>query len=574
MKKKIVGILVCMLLIVTAVSTTVNSEDNNIDNQILIENNSYENCGCGITNNAKLRIRLMEEMPISKDLDEISTKPMVIETPDYFNWMDYEGQDWTTPIKDQGDCGSCWDFAAIGALESIINIREGRADLDLDLSEQYVLSCLPRSGNCIGGEAFSAFYYIMCNRSSGNNCNGIIPEFCFPYKGIDPDGFNGFNYDNDPVLCDEKCEDWENYLIPISDCAVWYPDDTPEDREAIKSQIMQNGPVTTAYMVTWYIHEKDNFIDWSCKNHDSDDYFSSSLQFNMTNHLVVIVGWKDDPSIGNGGYWICKNSWGTVFGINGFFNIEYGCLRIDTTAISSVDYNPDVVVNWVPVADADGLYYGDVGSEIIFDASGSFDHEGEIVSYLWDFGDGYNEYGMVVSHNYDSQEVYPITLTVSDNEGNVANDTTWAFIGRSNGPPIKPTIEGPTEGKKGIEYDFSFSSTDPDGDDIYYFIHWGDGLIERWFGPYSSGETVTINHTWYGKATFAITAKAKDEYEFCSDWANFELSLLRIKSFDNNLNIFNWIFERFPNAFPILKNIIRLALEGNYEKLFLQEVKL
>ena len=71
--------------------------------------------------------------------------PSIIDTPEYFNWMDYEGKDWTTPARQQGMCGSCWLFAAYGALESVINIREGLADLDPDLSEQYVL-IMPAKG--------------------------------------------------------------------------------------------------------------------------------------------------------------------------------------------------------------------------------------------------------------------------------------------------------------------------------------------------------------------------------------------------------------------------------------------
>ena len=69
-------------------------------------------------------------------------KPSIGNPPDYFNWMDYNGKDWTTPVKYQGNCGSCWDFAAVSALESVINIEEGIPNLNPDLSEQYILSCL------------------------------------------------------------------------------------------------------------------------------------------------------------------------------------------------------------------------------------------------------------------------------------------------------------------------------------------------------------------------------------------------------------------------------------------------
>ena len=48
----------------------------------------------------------------------------------------------------------------------------------------------------------------------------------------------------------------------------------------------------------------------------------------------------------------------------------------------------------------------------------------------------------------------------------------------ANEPPYAPIINGPTYGKTGTEYNYTFSTIDPDGDDVYYYIHWGDGNYE------------------------------------------------------------------------------------------------
>ena len=202
MKRKIIIIIISTLVIGSSVFPLVGSTDKNI------EYNS-EDCKCDSNKISINEFPTMSEPIYFDKINEDKGTEIMDDLPDYFNWKDYDGQDWTTPAKNQGNCGSCWDFAALGALESRINIREGIADLDPDLSEQYVLSCLPKAANhygqgCVGGSPGNAYKYILNDKYDGNNCNGIIFESCMPYKA------------SDQIPCEEKCEDWEKYLVPLS----------------------------------------------------------------------------------------------------------------------------------------------------------------------------------------------------------------------------------------------------------------------------------------------------------------------------------------------------------------------
>ncbi|MGC9307637.1 MAG: C1 family peptidase [Thermoplasmatota archaeon] len=335
------------------------------------------------------------------------TKPAAGDPPASFSWRDHDG-DWTTAARDQGSCGSCWAFAALSALEGVINVREGIPELDPNLSEQYVLSCLPASGSCSGGSPYQAYRWIMDTGDNGNGCNGVIPEACFAYQA------------DDGVPCTSKCPGWENQLVPITDYGFWDSDGGPADRERIKTQVMEEGPVVT------YIEATEDFTTWGATHHGRNDvypYHSASGH----NHCVSIVGWKDDSSIEHGGYWICKNSWGTAWGHQGFFNIEYGSLNIDTVGICWVDYDPESV-NWPPAVDAGGPYHAAANEAITFDGSGCRDAEGEITSYEWTFDDGTVLQGQSVSHAFETRGIHTITLTVSDEDGNQNTACTAAYI--------------------------------------------------------------------------------------------------------------------------------------------------
>jgi hypothetical protein len=91
----------------------------------------------------------------------------------------------------------------------------------------------------------------------------------------------------------------------------------------------------------------------------------------------------------------------------------------------------------------------------------------------------------------------------------------WSFTTGINNPPTAPTITGPLKGKVKVEYNFTFQSTDPEVNDVYYYIDWGDQTNTGWIGPYASGEEITQSHTWSIKRTFNISARAKD-----SPWGN------------------------------------------------------
>lgn len=85
-------------------------------------------------------------------------------------------------------------------------------------------------------------------------------------------------------------------------------------------------------------------------------------------------------------------------------------------------------------------------------------------------------------------------------------------------PPSIPVLIGPTSGGVNTSYSFNVTSTDPNGDQIYYIADWGDGTNSGWAGPYASGTTVTLSHAWTGVGTYLVKAKAKDVLGSASAW--------------------------------------------------------
>jgi hypothetical protein len=120
-----------------------------------------------------------------------------------------------------------------------------------------------------------------------------------------------------------------------------------------------------------------------------------------------------------------------------------------------------------------------------------------------------------------------------------------------NDPPATPTINGPSSGKPGTSYNYTFRTADPDGDQVYYYIEWGDGDIVDWNGPHDSDVEITLNHTWDEEGTYNIRAKAKDVYDEESDWETLIVTMPRSKT------AFSYLFQRLQHFFSILQYFIK-----------------
>jgi len=147
-------------------------------------------------------------------------------------------------------------------------------------------------------------------------------------------------------------------------------------------------------------------------------------------------------------------------------------------------------------------------------------------------------------------------------EVNSAGTTVWQMTdllgpysayGFFSSPPNPPTIDGPANGKIKEPIPYVFVATDPENDNIFYYVDWGDNTNSGWIGSHLSNEQITLTHTWTTKGTYVIKAKAKDIFGAESDWTTLSITMPQNNEVFNTHLLLSWLFERFPHAFPFLR---------------------
>jgi hypothetical protein len=96
-------------------------------------------------------------------------------------------------------------------------------------------------------------------------------------------------------------------------------------------------------------------------------------------------------------------------------------------------------------------------------------------------------------------------------------------------------------GRPGVEYDITFYTRDPEGDDISFIVDWGDGTITGWTNYFESESMVILRHTWEAIGDYIIRAKAKDIHGAEGEWSDYYIEIPRTRT-----TSYHWLFERFP----------------------------
>lgn len=158
-----------------------------------------------------------------------------------------------------------------------------------------------------------------------------------------------------------------------------------------------------------------------------------------------------------------------------------------------------------PFVNASGPYNGVIGIEITFNATNSFDLDGNISTYSWVFGDGTTGSGATVDHIYSTNGNYSVSLTVTDNEGNTNVDSTYALII----PLVKQTISSTTLNEIENQYDITL-------DELFYSYDTdGDAIVDKFIDPNNVLKAVhTGNINISGNITFLLSKDDENIPEF------------------------------------------------------------
>eukprot|EP00827_Trimyema_finlayi_P002942 TRINITY_DN261_c0_g1_i14.p1 TRINITY_DN261_c0_g1~~TRINITY_DN261_c0_g1_i14.p1 ORF type:complete len:711 (-),score=357.79 TRINITY_DN261_c0_g1_i14:19-2013(-) len=272
------------------------------------------------TNSQNIRKPYMNSEFIKQDIPDLLPAENSIEEenasyPDNWFWGDVNGVNylsWTVNQHIPTYCGSCWAQGSVAAMADRFNILQKNQFPQVNLAVQVIVNCRA-GGSCHGGDHIGVYKFF--------HDKGVPDTSCQQYTALDPKKF-----DCSAIQTCETCvppvPDYSQGIGAGNCSAVtnfqrYYAKSYARvsGADKMKAEIYKNGPIscgieatdTFAHKYTWGTH-KDNIY--------------SERTSGWINHIIAVVGWGKTAD--GKEYWIGRNSWGTQWGLDGFFRLPIG----------------------------------------------------------------------------------------------------------------------------------------------------------------------------------------------------------------------------------------------------------
>ena len=237
------------------------------------------------------------------------------------------------------------------------------------------------------------------------------------------------------------------------------------------------------------------------------DIHSEDLGFNKTDDYKISA-WINSESTESGVIYMISYSspipiFYIKFNFDGTLQMKVQSTSICELIINSTDSYNDGLWHYI-----EGIYYGNTSNPVI-ELYVDSEFVGRDSDWLCPMSSFQFKKAKIGMATYDSEFF-----------NGIIDEVKVFKIPGGNKPPNAPIISGPTSGSVSDDYNYTFLTTDKEGDDLYLWIDWGDNSNTGWIGPYSSGEEVKLSPSWSENGVYTIKAKAKDMRDAESNWAD------------------------------------------------------